>query len=115
MGVAFFLQTPPDLDLAHQYLTTARTMLDKVRQSMLQEGSTEPFPYEAQMTLVEEQLQLVQQAAAAGEGAAIAPASNMGAMAMGGMGGGMGGMGSMGGMGAAGEDDMDEGAFVMEE
>lgn len=65
MGVAFFQQTPPDLALSEQYLTTAQNMLEKVRESMLQDPETamspEDFPYDAQVRLCQEQLILVQQ------------------------------------------------------
>ena len=56
MGVAFYQQSPPDLELAKEYLEKARTMLDALRTAML----GEEFPYEDQVLLVNEQLQLVE-------------------------------------------------------
>lgn len=55
MGVGFFQQSPPDIDLAKEYLNKAKQMLEKVREGMM----GEEFPHEAQLKLVEDQLALV--------------------------------------------------------
>lgn len=60
MGVAFFNQEPPDLDLADEYLGKASEMLDRVRAALAADGSEE-FPYESQARLLEEQRALLEE------------------------------------------------------
>lgn len=69
MGVAFFNQEPPDLDLADEYLCKASDMLGRVR-AALAAGASEEFPYESQARLVEEQLALLADYRKANPGAA---------------------------------------------
>ena len=57
MGVAFFQQTPPDLELSRQYLEKAGEMLDAVKKAMQQDGEMEHFPYDEQVRLVKSQLE----------------------------------------------------------
>jgi tetratricopeptide (TPR) repeat protein len=55
MGVGFFQQSPPDIDMSQEYLNKAKEMLEKVRDNM--GGGI--FPHETQLKLVEDQLELV--------------------------------------------------------
>jgi hypothetical protein len=59
MGVAFFQQSPPDIELSREYLEKAASMLDAVRQSMAGRADAELFPYEAQVQLVKDQLGVI--------------------------------------------------------
>lgn len=59
MGVAFFSQSPPDLELATEYLQRARTMLDANRGAWAVEMGE--FPFEEQSRLVDQQVAVVEQ------------------------------------------------------
>ena len=75
MGVAFFQQTPPDLELSKQYLEKAGGMLDAVKKALQQEGEMEQFPYEEQVRLVKSQLEEIARAEREGLGNSAAAAS----------------------------------------
>jgi len=55
MGVGFYQQSPPDVELSKEYLLEAKGMLDKIKSSV----PVTEFPYQAQLQLIEEQLTLV--------------------------------------------------------
>merc|ERR1712196_758539 len=60
MGVALFTMSPPDLEMSRLHLEKAMEMFTKIRESLIQ--INEPFPYDAQVKQIMDQLQLVKEA-----------------------------------------------------